>query len=405
VNLGETLAPLGERPFRYLFLGRTTSMIGGSFATVALAFAVLDLTGSTFDVGFVLTARSIPQIVFLLIGGIWGDRLPRNLVMVGSNIVSGLSQAAVAVLLLTGEAEIWHLIILAAVNGVSSAFFQPAAIGIVPQTVPKRLLQSANAVLSLGANASSIGGLALGAVVVAATSPAVGIAVDAGSFFLAALFLALVRIPRALRMEASNFIGELVDGWREFISRRWLWAIVAQFGFCNAISLGTEAVLGPAIADDQPWGRFGWGTVLTADSLGLVVGGVILLHVRPRRLLLTATLGYLLTIPFLLGLAGPAPLLVLIALALVAGIGVETFSILWETTFQQEIPEEKLSRIGSYDALGSFALIPVGVAIAGPAAELFGTREWIIAATAINVTATLAVLLVHDVRTITRRED
>jgi len=145
--------------------------------------------------------------------------------------------------------------------------------------------------------------------------------------------------------------------------------------------------------------------MLVGFGLLSLVGGLILLHVRPRRLLLTATLGYLLTIPFLLGLAGPAPLLVLIALALVAGIGVETFSILWETTFQQEIPEEKLSRIGSYDALGSFALIPVGVAIAGPAAELFGTREWIIAATAINVTATLAVLLVDDVRTITRREN
>ena len=405
MNLRETLEPLGERPFRYLFLGRTTSFVGSAFANVALAFAVLELTGSKADLGFVLAARSIPQVVFLLVGGIWADRLPRNLVMVGSNIVSGLSQGTIAVLLLTGRAEIWHMLVLAAINGLSSAFFQPAAIGIVPQTVPKRLLQPANAVLSLGANASFIGGAALGGLVVAATSPGIGIAVDAGSFFLAALFLALVRIPRTLRMEASNFIAELVDGWREFISRRWLWAIVAQFGFCNAITLGTESVLGPAIANDHLGGAAAWGTVLTAQAIGLVAGGVILLRVRPRRLLLAATLGYLLTVPFLLGLAGPAPLAALIALALVAGLGIETFSVLWETTFQQEIPEEKLSRISSYDALGSFALIPLGVALAGPAAELFGTRETILAAAAISLTATLAVLLVHDVRTITRRED
>src|SRR5207247_3678887 len=93
--------PLGQRDFRFLFLGRTTSVIGNAFATVALAFAVLDLTGSKADLGYVLAARSLPQVVFLLVGGIWADRLPRHRVMVGSNVFSGLSQAAVATLLLS----------------------------------------------------------------------------------------------------------------------------------------------------------------------------------------------------------------------------------------------------------------------------------------------------------------
>jgi len=403
VNLRETLEPLRERPFRYLFLGRTTSMVGGAFATVALAFAVLDLTGSKADLGYVLAARSLPQVVFLLVGGIWADRLPRNLVMVGSNIVSGLSQGAIAVLLLTGHAEIWQMMVLAAVNGLSSAFFFPAAVGIVPQTVPQRLLQAANAFLSLGSNATFIVGAALGGLVVAATSPGIGIAVDAGSFFLAALFLALIRLPRTLRMEASNFMAELAVGWREFISRTWLWVIVVQFGFVNAISLGTEGVLGPAISKEHLGGAAAWGLILTAESLGLIAGGLLLLRLRPRRILLAATLGYLLTIPFLLGLAGPAPLVLLIMLAGLAGIGNETFGILWETAIQQEIPEDKLSRVSSYDSLGSFVLIPLGVAIAGPVSEAIGTRETILLASAITLTATLAVLFVRDVRTISRR--
>jgi MFS family permease len=396
--------PLGQREFRFLFLGRTTSFVGNAFANVALAFAVLDLTGSKADLGFVLAARTIPQVLFLLVGGIWADRLPRHRVMVFSNVVSGLSQGVIAVLLLTGEAEVWQLAALGAINGLSAAFFFPAATGIVPQTVPRGLLQPANAILRLGQNASWIGGAAFGGLVVAATSPGVGIAVDAASFFAAALFLALIRLPSTLKMEGSNFFAELRDGWREFSSRTWLWVIVLQFGFVNAVELGVEGVLGPAIAKEHLGGAAAWGLILTAQSIGLIVGGVLLLRFRPQRLLLTATIGVLLTMPFLLGLAGPMPVVVLLGLAALAGIGIETFGILWDTTMQQEIPQEKLSRVYSYDALGSWVLIPLGLAVAGPVAELVGTRETIVGAVAISLTATLAVLLVHDVRTITRRD-
>ena len=397
------LGPLRERRFRFLFLGRTTSFIGNAFANIALAFAVLDLTGSKADLGLVLAARSLPQVLFLLVGGIWADRLPRHRVMVFSNVASGLSQGAIAILLLTGQAEIWQVAALAAANGLSSAFFFPAASGIVPQTVPPGMLQQANAILRLGQNASWIGGAALGGLVVAVTSPGIGIAVDAASFLVAAVLLAMIRLPATLRMEASNFLGELADGWREFSSRTWLWVIVLQFGFVNAMILGVEGVLGPAIADDELGGAAPWGLILTAQSLGLVAGGLILLRFRPRRLLLTATLAFLLTIPFALGLAGPLPVAALILLAAIAGIGLETFGIMWDTTMQQEIPQEKLSRVYSYDALGSFVLIPLGVAIVGPVSELIGTRATILGASAISLTATLAVLLVRDVRTIERK--
>jgi MFS family permease len=395
--------PLGRRDFRFLFLGRTTSFIGNAFANVALAFAVLDLTGSKADLGLVLAARSLPTVIFLLVGGIWADRLPRHRVMVLSNVVSGASQGLVAVLLLSGHAQVWQLAVLGAINGLSSAFFFPAASGIVPQTVPERLLQPANAILRLGQNASWIGGAAIGGLVVAATSPGIGIAVDSATFFMAAALLGAIRLPRALQMEASNFFAELRDGWREFSTRTWLWVIVLQFGFVNAVELGVQGVLGPAIAKEHLGGAAAWGLILTADALGLIAGGLILLRFKPRRLLLTATLGFLLTIPFMLGLAGPLPVIALIALAALAGIGSETFGIMWDTTMQQEIPHEKLSRVYSYDALGSWVLIPLGLAVAGPLAEVFGTRETILGAAAISLTATLAVLLVPDVRTIERR--
>jgi MFS family permease len=163
--------PLGQRNFRLFFLGRTTSFVANAFANVALAFAVLDLTGSKADLGFVLAARSIPQVLFLLVGGIWADRFPRHRVMILSNLASGISQGAIAVLPLSGQAQVWQLALLGAFNGLSSAFFFPAALGIVPQTVPPRLLQPANALLSLGNNASWLGGAALGGLIVGLTSP------------------------------------------------------------------------------------------------------------------------------------------------------------------------------------------------------------------------------------------
>src|SRR5256886_14525144 len=178
-----SLAPLAEREFRLLFLGRTVSIVGNAFATTAIAFAVLDVTGSKADLGYVLAARALPQVVFLLAGGAGPARLPRHLVMVASNVVSGASQGVLAALLLTGTAGFTELIVLSAVNGMSTAFFFPASSGIVPQTVPAPMLQTANALLRLGLNASYIGGAALLGRGVGAPGPGWGCAAGSPAVF------------------------------------------------------------------------------------------------------------------------------------------------------------------------------------------------------------------------------
>jgi len=364
---------------------------------------VLDLTGSRADLGYVLAARTVPMVLFVLGGGIWADRLPRHHVMVVSNVLSALTQGAIAALLFSGHAQIWQLAALAAVNGASAAFFFPASSGIIPQTVPAPLLQDANAILRLGLNGSVIVGGAVAGLVVYATSPATGIAVDAVSFLVAAVFTALLHLPPSLHLESSHFLADLRLGWREFTGRAWLWAIVIQFGVVNAVQQGSEGVLGPAVSKDHYHGAAGWGLIAAAQAAGLMAGGLLMLRLRPRRMLLVATLGYLLTVPLLFGLAIPLPLVLVIGLGAVAGIGNETFGVLWDTTMQQEIPQDRLSRVYSYDALGSYALIPLGLAIAGPVAEAIGTKATLLAAGTISLSATLAVLLVRDVRTLRRR--
>jgi MFS family permease len=397
------LAPLREREFRLLFAGRTVSLLGSAIAPVALAFAVLDLTGSKTDLGLILAARQIPLIVFILVGGIWADRLPRNRVMVGADLVSALSQAAVATLLITGGAEIWHLVALAAVNGSSSAFFFPASQGVIPQTVPPQLLQPANALLRLGINGSLIGGAAVAGFLVAAFGSGTAIAVDAATYLLGAVFVGLMRLPASLRMEAQHFLRELGEGWREFRTRTWLWVIVIQFSLVNAVESGGLNVLGPAVAEDELGGARDFGLILTAQALGLVVGGFAGLRFRPRHMLVVATGAILLMPVVLMALGFPASLPIILAAAFLAGIGIETFGILWDTTMQQEIPPAALSRVYSYDLLGSIAIVPIGLAVAGPIADLVGIRAALWGGAAIVLLATLPVFAVRDVRTLERR--
>jgi MFS family permease len=395
--------PLREREFRRLFAGRTISMAGSAMAPVALAFAVLDLTGSTTDLGLVLAAREIPTVAFILFGGVWADRLPRHRVMVASNLLSGASQAAAAALLISGGARIWQLAALAAVNGSSSAFFFPASTGVVPQTVPQPMLQQANAALRLSLNATNIVGAAIGGILVAATSPGWAIAIDAASYGAAAACIGAMNLPGGVRVEGSTVLHELREGWQDFWSRTWLWAIVLQFAIVNAVETGSVNVLGPAVAKKDLGGAGAWGGVLAATSLGLVLTGVVMLRWRPRRILRTATFGIFPMVLPLVALAWPAPLSVVIVAGFLAGAGVEVFGVLWDTAMQQEIPGEKLSRLSSYDALGSFVLTPVGLAVAGPLGAAIGLRTTFLGSAVLIVVATALVLVSGDVRTLARR--
>jgi MFS family permease len=397
------LGPLRHREFRLLFAGRTISMAGSAMAPVALAFAVLDLTGSTTDLGLVLAARQIPVILLLLFGGVWADRLPRHHVMVASNVASGASQAVVAALLLTGRAQIWQLALLAAMNGASSAFFFPASNGVIPQTVTRPMLQQANAMLRLALNATNITGAAIGGILVALTSPGTAIAIDAVSYFAAAACIGAMRLTAAERTPGSTVLHELREGWHDFWSRTWLWVIVLQFGIVNAFESGAVQVLGPGIAKDDLGGPAAWGAILTATSLGLILCGFMMMRWRPRRILFTATLAvFPLALP-LIALAIPAPLVVVIACAFAAGFFVEIFGVLWDTSMQQEIPPEKLSRLYSYDALGSWVLIPVAYVALGPISHAVGTRTTLLGCAVLTLAATAPVLLSRDVRTLERR--
>ena len=400
-----SLAPLREREFRLLFFGRFASYIGSAVAPVALAFAVIDeLEGSPTALGLILMAAWLPQIVFVLIGGVFADRLPRHFVLVGSNVLSGAAQAFAAVLLLTGSAELWHLAALQVVRGVASSFFYPASAGIVPQTVSAPLLQQANALLRLTTNAAFVLGTAAGGIVVATVGSGWAIAFDAGTYLVSAGILVLMRIPGTLKA-ASSVVRDLTDGWKEFRSREWLWVIVLAALFGNMVSNGSMGVLGPVVADDALGGAAAWGFILAAQAVGLVLGGLITLRLKPRRPLLFAQVSVLLWGLPIAGLALELPTLAIAAFAFLAGIGLEFFGVYWDTALQQHVPQEALSRVSSYDALGSFVAIPIGLSIVGPVSAAIGVSTTLWVAFGIFLAAQGGALLSRDVRTLRRRDE
>ena len=396
--------PLAERDFRLLFVGRTISLFGNAFAPIALAFAVVTLTDSPADLGLVLSAYMLAHLVFLLAGGVWADRLPRHLVMAGSDLVSGAAQLAAAALLLSGDAQAWHLVVLGAVRGGASAFFMPASAGLVPQVVSASRLQQANALLSLSRNSTRIAGVALAGVLVATLGPGWALALDGATYALGAVFVVMLKIPPAESGEQRAFMNELAEGWREFRSRSWLWVTIVQFALINAYAIGAFFVLGPFVAERHLGGAAAWGLILAAEAVGMIIAGLLALRFRPQRPLLVATLAVLTMAPLLALLGLAAPLLLILPAALAAGLGLELYGVFWDTTLQQHIPEEKLSRVSSYDVLGSFALIPIGVATMGPIAGAIGVEETLLGAAVVVVVATIAVVCVGDVRNLRRLE-
>jgi MFS family permease len=397
---------LREREFRLLWLGQTTSVLGDALVPVALAFAVIrDLHGSRTDLGLVLGAQTLALVVFVLAGGVWADRLPRQLVMLTSDVVRGSVQATVAALLLTGSAKLWQLVVLAAVFGTADAFFQPASTGLVPLTISPARLQQANALLGLSRSTAFLVGPAVAGVIVAVSRPGIALAIDAATFGVSIVSLSLLRPRRGPVAEPQTFLADLLAGWRDFSSRPWLWGIVLWSTTVLFVVVAPFQVLGPFVANARLGGAGAWGAILACGSAGSLVGGMAALRLKPERpLFISCALFGLYAIPIAL-LAIPAPTAAIAAGSFVGGTSIGYFMALWQTTMQQHVPADKLSRVSAYDWMGSLAFFPLGLLAAGPLAGLIGTPATLWLAATWMVISTGAVLLIPDVRNLRRQNE
>ena len=396
------LGPLRGRSFRLLFAGRAVSSFGDRLVPVALTFAVLHLTHSLVDLGIVLAAQTVPLVLFVLIGGVWADRLPRQRVMLASDLIRFLAQGASAALILSGAAHIWQLAALQAFYGMADGFFTPAANGIVPQVVADEDLQQANALLGLSENATSILGPAIAGILVVGVGAGWGIAVDAATFVLSAALLAALPVEPALRAvgkRASSMLSELRGGWKAFSSRPWLLISVCYFTLMFAFGFSTLRVLGPEVAEKSLGGPGAWAAISAVTGVGALLGGLVALRWKPDHPLRAAFTISLFGAPLtLLLLAAHVTLSLILVTALIEGVTGTFFNAIWFTAMQQAVPAEELSRVTSWDAVGSYALQPVGLAVVGPIAAVAGVSTTLYGAGAIFLLITVAVIAVPSIR-------
>ena len=384
-----------------MFVAYLISYTGTAMAPIAMAFGVLELTGSTADAGIVVAAPTAASIIVLLLGGVIADRTSRQRVMVAAELTAMAAQCTIAWLFLSGSATVPLLTLCMLVNGVAIAFHAPAATGLIIQLVPKNELQATNALLGIARNSAISGGAALGGVLVATTGPGITLLIDGLSFGFSALLVVFLRPVVQPKILQQSILRDLQLGWIEFTRHTWLWAMVLQFSLVVAAAEAIFGLLGPAVTRDLMGGAFHWGLIASAFGVGTLLGGLLAMQLQPKHPMYVATWCVFFFGGLPLALSVPLRVEWSVLAAFAAGAAVQVFGVLWLTTLQQKVPAEMLSRVSAYDHLGSIALAPLGIVTAGILYESLGYRTTLILAALTIIIPTALVLTVRDVREVT----
>ncbi len=370
------LRVLRHRDFRNLFLGQSASVIGDRVVVVAIALYVTQTTGSASDLGLILGSQTVPLVALLLLGGVWADRLPRHRIMIVADLVRAALHTALAILIFTGGATVLELALIEAAFGAAQAFFQPAYTGLLPQTVPDPLIQDARALTESVFNVAFMVGPAIATGLVLGIGAGEAFAFDAATFVIsAALLMRVTPRSRGIAAAPAAVLEQLRDGFDEVRSRAWVWVTIAVFMAAVLFVYAPWYALAPIIARGS-YGSVGvFGLLESVAGAGAVIGAIVGIRWRPLHPL-KAGLVLVFAWPLMaLLLALKAPEAIVTVASLATGFGFSLLIIWWETALAEHIPPHSLSRVSSYDWMGSFALLPVGYLVAGPLAGTLGARE------------------------------
>lgn len=373
--------------------------MGNGISPIALAYGVLSLPGADGkDLSIVMAARFVPLLGFMLFGGVIADRFQRNRLVGGSDMIGSFLAAVSAISLIAGFSSVWLLAIMGGLFGILNAIWWPAMSGVLPEILPKEKLQEGNAVIGLMTNFGYIFGTLTGGVVVATVGAGWGLLADAISFFIAGAIVWSLPIIGIAKDKSPGILHDLIVGWKEFISRSWVIAMVFAFALINMAFESTLSVLGPLNFSDPKSGPKEWSYNLAGLSFGMLIGGIWVLKRKIRRPLFLAMILIAVSAIWDFSLALDLPLLFTIFTSILSGISVEVFMVTWNTSLQSHVPEESYSRVSSYDALGSYGIAPLGIVIAGPLAMHFGVNAILLATGATTLIAATLSLFVKSVR-------
>ena len=371
--------------FVKLWSASTLSIFGYFFSYIAMAWLVLQLTGSSLALGSVLVVESLPRAVLMLVGGAMADRLSPRVTMLASMGLRTAFVAPFAALVITGHAQLWQAYVIALVMGVGDAFFLPARTSILPSVVRPDQLEPGNAVLNVSGQAAIVFGPVVAGLIVSAFGTGWAFAADALFFAAGIVFVLLLpsagSVARGRAHPDGGLGGQILAGfryaWADFGIRLTLLVIaIIDFAFIGAIGVGL-----PTLAHGRfGAGATGLGILFGAWGIGATVGAIGAGIVRPPKRMgllivaLSAWLG--------LGIIGVGlvPSLVLASgLMGISGIGtgvVNTYGISW---LQRRTDPTMQGRVMSLVMLASQGLAPVGYAASGFVAQLNPTALFLIA--------------------------
>ena len=389
------------RNLRRLVISRFVSNLGNGLAPVAVAFGVLQLpNGDGKALSLVMASTSLSLVLFSLIGGVVGDRFPRAWLVGGADILLALLVMANGIAYVTGNGSIILFTIVGFFSGVLNAIWYPAMSALTSDLAEPEILQDSNAATMLSSNIAMILGTAVAGVIVATIGPGWAIIIDGITFLIAGLLVYSMRGATHVveREESTSALHDIKTGWREFSSRRWVFIVVISFSFVVSMERAVYSVLGPLVADEKLGGPKPWSVILATWAIGSVVGVLFAAKVRPRYPIRVAIIVQFPLFLWFFSLGNTTNVYLIAIFSFFVGIAFDFFYVLWVTTLQQHIPKESLSKVMSYDVLGSLALAPIGIAVAGPIAELYGTSPVLNVISFAFIVCMAAPLLSREVR-------
>lgn len=391
-DMGNNLTPLRSPHFRRYFTGHTLSAFGDGLVPVTVAFAALHVGGAG-ALGVILAANRVPIAALALVGGVLGDRWDRRWVMAGADALRMLTQTATGLLLVSGQAQVWHLVLLQAAAGAGTAMFTPASSGLVPALVTAEGLQRANATLGIATNTTRIASISTAGVLVATIGPGVALLADAATFACSLVAVLSLRIPQAARTTGKRGVwADVRDGARRVARTPWLRAVLLYSAGLQAVVIGPHMVAGPALAAEAYGGAGAWATIGVVQAVGSIVGGAVALRIRPHRPLTLAVGISLAMTPYLALFAAGVPLWLVATASLGVGMQGAVYLALQATVIQREIPEGERSRVFSWAQLANLVVLPASLGVAGPIVAVVGARPVLLTGAAWLVLSTLAVL-------------
>nr|WP_037917429.1 MFS transporter [Actinacidiphila yeochonensis] len=388
--------------FRLYFTARTVAMLGDTMLPVALSAGLLGYGYSAGDVGLVMAASTACFAGLVIFGGVLADRFDARAQMITADLVRVCSQSLAAVLFLTRSVRLWEVVVIAVVNGTAAALFQPGVASTVPRVA--RDVQGANAVTRTAESTAALLGPAFAGVLIGLTSPGVVFAVHASTYATSATCLVLLRLappPTRVSRAASRFRTDLMEGWREFRSRTWMWSVIVVWMFYMVLMWGpfTPLAAGQIISGH---GAGAYGLVNSSLGGGTAVGALLALRFRASRPLRAGSFAISATCLMPLSVGLDLPVAAVCGCVFVAGIGSALWGVNWATSVQTHVPGDILNRIHAYEVAGSVAMVPVGQAMAGPAADALGTRHVLLTGAGVSVLTAGVLLAIPAVRNLRR---